>query len=45
MIVAYLGSHVDTLRFAAQPGMVPVINPSIGLIELVVTRARARAVE
>jgi hypothetical protein len=41
-IIEHLGSHVDTLRFPAQPGMVSVINPSMGLIELVVARARSQ---
>jgi hypothetical protein len=41
-VIEYLGSHVDTLRFASQPGMVPLINPSIGLSEVVVAHARAQ---
>jgi hypothetical protein len=40
MLIEHIGSHVDTLRFAAQPGLLPVINPSMGLLELVVARAR-----
>lgn len=42
MLIEHLGSHVDTLRFAAQPGLLPVINPSMGLLELVVARARSQ---
>lgn len=42
LLIEHLGSHVDTLRFASQPGMLPVINPSIGLIEIVVARARSQ---
>jgi hypothetical protein len=41
-LIEHLGSHVDTLRFPSQPGMVSVINPSMGLIELVVARARSQ---
>jgi hypothetical protein len=41
-VVEHLGSHADTLRFASQPGLLPIINPSIGLIELLVARARAQ---
>ena len=40
MLIQHVGSHVDTLRFASQPGLLPVINPSMGLLELVVARAR-----
>lgn len=42
LFIERLKSRVDTLRFASQPGMVPVINPSVGLSELVVARARAQ---
>jgi hypothetical protein len=41
-LIEHLGSHVDTLRFASQPGLLPVINPSMGLLELLVARARAQ---
>ena len=41
-LIEHLGNHVDTLRFAAQPGMVPLVNPSMGLIEVIVARARSR---
>jgi hypothetical protein len=41
-VIEHLGSHVDTLRFGSQRGMLPVINPSVGLTELVVARARAQ---
>ncbi|HTE44054.1 MAG TPA: hypothetical protein VK636_02330, partial [Gemmatimonadaceae bacterium] len=40
MLIEHLGSHVDTLRFASQPGLLPLINPSMGLIEVLVARAR-----
>jgi hypothetical protein len=40
-LIEHLGRHVDTLRFPSQPGLVPVINPSMGLIEVVVARARS----
>jgi hypothetical protein len=42
LLIEHLGSHVDTLRFASQPGLLPIINPSMGLIELVVARARSQ---
>jgi len=42
LLIEHLGSHVDTLRFASQQGLLPVINPSMGLIELVVARARSQ---
>jgi hypothetical protein len=41
-LIEHLGSHVDTLRFQSQPGVVPVINPSMGLMEVVVARARSQ---
>jgi hypothetical protein len=41
-LIEHLGRHVDTRRFSAQPGLVPVINPSMGLIEVVVARARSQ---
>jgi hypothetical protein len=41
-LIEHLGSHVDTLRFPSQPGLLPVINPSMGLIELAVARARSQ---
>jgi hypothetical protein len=41
-VIEHLGARVDTLRFASQPGLLPVINPSIGLLELVVARARSQ---
>jgi hypothetical protein len=41
-VIEHLKSHVDTLRFASQPGLLPVINPSIGLLELVIARARSQ---
>lgn len=42
MLIEHLGSHVDTLRFASQPGMLPLINPSVGLMEILVARARSQ---
>jgi hypothetical protein len=41
-LTEHLGSHVDTLRFAPQRGLLPIINPSMGLLELVVARARSQ---
>jgi hypothetical protein len=41
-LIEHLGSHVDTLRFASQPGTVSVINPSMGLMEVLVARARSQ---
>jgi hypothetical protein len=41
-LIEHLGSRVDTLRFASQPGMLPLINPSVGLMELLVARARSQ---
>jgi hypothetical protein len=40
MLIQQLGNKVDTARFASQPGMLPLINPSVGLIEVLVARAR-----
>jgi len=41
-LIGHLRTKVDTLRVASQPGLLPVINPSIGLIELIIERARAQ---
>ena len=41
-LIEHLGSHVDTLRFASQLGLLPVINPSMGLGEVLVAEARSR---
>jgi hypothetical protein len=41
-LIEHLGSHVDTLRFGSQPGLLPIINPSIGLSEVVIARARSQ---
>ena len=42
-LIERLGRMTDTVRLPARPGLLPVINPSIGLIELVVARARSKA--
>jgi len=42
VLIEHLGKHVDTLQFPSQPGTVPVINPSMGLMEVVVARARSQ---
>jgi hypothetical protein len=42
MLIEHLESRVDTLRFPSQPGLLPLINPSVGLTEVLVARARAQ---
>jgi hypothetical protein len=41
-LIEHRGREVDTLRLASAPGSIPVINPSMGLIEVVVARARSQ---
>jgi hypothetical protein len=41
-LIEHLATRVDTLRFASQPGLLPLINPSVGLMEILVARARAQ---
>jgi hypothetical protein len=41
-VIEHVGSRVDTLRFATKPGALPVINPSMGLLEVVVAHARSQ---
>ena len=40
-VIRHLGNTVDTLHFASQPGLLPIINPSIALVEFITARARA----
>lgn len=40
--VDHLGDNVDTVRLASQPGLLPLINPSVGLLELIIGAARAK---
>jgi|SRR5579884_2124222 len=41
-LIEHLDGRVDTSRFASRPGTMPIINPSVGLAELIVARARSQ---
>jgi len=41
-VIERVARKVDTLRLASAPGTIPIFDPSIGLYELVVARARSQ---
>jgi hypothetical protein len=41
IFIQHVGNRADTTRFAAQPGMIPMINPSMGLAEVAIAHARS----
>jgi len=41
LLIERVGRKVDSLRLASRPGTIPIFDPSIGLYEVIVARARA----
>src|SRR5581483_6631375 len=41
-VVERIGRKADTVRVTSQPGTIPIFDPSIGLYEVVVARARSQ---